>query len=315
MTNASKIIYGPVPSRRLGNSLGINNIFKKKCSYSCVYCQVGKTNFLQIDRREFYDPENIFIEIRNRIEQVRNSDGIIDYLCFVSNGEPTLDINLKKSINILKEFGIRIAVISNSSIIWKDDVQDALSEADYVSVKIDTLDENEWKVLNCPHPLLKMDRIIKGIESFRTNYKGILTTETMLLDGYNTGSDSLIQTATFIANLQPHKAFLSIPIRTPALKSAKIPPVNTLDYACKIFKLAYEESEFLNYYESNDFYFSENIENDFLKTIDVHPMRKDAVEKYLNDNNKNWDFIDNLLMNNKIKEYFHNGNTFYIKHI
>ncbi|MEJ2568295.1 MAG: radical SAM protein, partial [candidate division WOR-3 bacterium] len=131
----NSIPFGPVPSRRLGRSLGINNIPPKICSYSCVYCQVGKTYNLSIERKEFYKAEEIKTQVFKKIAALKKQKEKIDFLSFVADGEPTLDINLGKEIEILKKSGIPIAVITNASLINRNDVRSDLSKADWVSVK------------------------------------------------------------------------------------------------------------------------------------------------------------------------------------
>jgi len=117
------VVYGPVPSRRLGHSLGINNIPPKICSYSCVYCQLGSTTNIRVERKTFYQPEEIAQGVKHKVSQVRERNEPIDHLTFVPDGEPTLDANLGKEIELVKPLGIKIAVISNGSLIWRDDVR------------------------------------------------------------------------------------------------------------------------------------------------------------------------------------------------
>ena len=133
------ITFGPVPSRRLGRSLGINNIPPKVCSYSCAYCQVGRTTQMEVERRPFYRPEEILDEVREKVENSWEQGKAIDYLTFVPDGEPTLDINLGREIEILKPLGIKVAVISNASLIWNEGVREVLSKADWVSLKVEPL--------------------------------------------------------------------------------------------------------------------------------------------------------------------------------
>jgi wyosine [tRNA(Phe)-imidazoG37] synthetase (radical SAM superfamily) len=105
--------FGPVPSRRLGRSLGINNIPPKACTYSCVYCQVGRTSEMQVERRSFYDPEEVVQDVWDRVQRSTEAGETIDYLTFVPDGEPTLDVHLGREIELLKPLGIPIAVITN----------------------------------------------------------------------------------------------------------------------------------------------------------------------------------------------------------
>ncbi len=130
MKNLGLLAFGPVPSRRLGRSLGVNNIPPKNCTYSCVYCQLGKTLNTDIIRNSFYRPQDVLSEVNNKIDEALCRKERIDYLTFVPDGEPTLDINLKKEISLLKELGLPIAIITNSSLLWQKEVREALLEAD-----------------------------------------------------------------------------------------------------------------------------------------------------------------------------------------
>ena len=137
--NNNMIAFGPVPSRRLGRSLGINNISPKVCTYSCVYCQLGRTIKMQVERRSFHDPLEIMRAVQDKVEKAREKGESIDYLTFVPDGEPTIDVHLGREIEFLRSLGIKIAVITNSSLIWREDVREDLMKADCVSLKIDSM--------------------------------------------------------------------------------------------------------------------------------------------------------------------------------
>ena len=124
--------YGPVPSRRLGRSLGINNIPAKACTYSCVYCQVGQTTQMRMERHFFYAPEDIFRDVQSRVARAKEAVERVDYLAFVPDGEPTLDVNLGKEIMLLKTLEVPVGVITNSSLLWRDDVRKELGMAVWV---------------------------------------------------------------------------------------------------------------------------------------------------------------------------------------
>jgi wyosine [tRNA(Phe)-imidazoG37] synthetase (radical SAM superfamily) len=133
------IAFGPVPSRRLGRSLGINNILPKICTYSCVYCQLGRTLKMQVQRQAFYEPGEIWSAVSDKVEKVRETGEAIDYMAFVPDGEPTLDINLGREIELLKRLSLPVAVITNASLIWRQDVRTDLMAADWVSLKVDAV--------------------------------------------------------------------------------------------------------------------------------------------------------------------------------
>ncbi len=158
------ITFGPVPSLRLGRSLGINNIPPKSCSYSCVYCQVGPTHHRKINPQAFYPPEEILAAVESSLEAADRAGETIDYLIFVPDGEPTLDENLGATIELLLLLGFKIAVISNASLIWREEVRETLSKADWLSLKIDSVDEVLWKRINQPHSDLQLEKILESIQ-------------------------------------------------------------------------------------------------------------------------------------------------------
>jgi len=160
------IAFGPVPSRRLGRSMGINNIPPKVCTYSCVYCQLGRTTKMPVERRAFYEPEEILRDVQKKVERAKEAGERIDYLTFVPDGEPTLDVNLGNEVELLRSLGIKIAIITNSSLIWREDVREDLMKADWVSVKMDSVREETWREINRPHGALRLSSILDGALKF-----------------------------------------------------------------------------------------------------------------------------------------------------
>lgn len=309
------IVFGPIPSRRLGRSLGINNIPPKICSYSCVYCQIGITNSMSISRKEFYSSKEIFKEVSEKIKQLQNDKEKIDYLTFVPDGEPTLDINLGKEIDLLKPLGIKIAVITNSSLLWDENVRKDLMNADWISVKTDTVDEDIWHKIDRPNGKLEFSEILDGIKKFAAVYKGKLVTETMIVRGINDNVNSLQKTAKFIKEINHQTAYILVPTRPPAEKFVEPPSEENLNIAYQIFESYLQKVELLAYSEGTDFTFSSNAEKELLSILAVHPMRSDAVKKFLNKAKSNWDLIEKLIHENILKEVNYSGKTFLVKNI
>lgn len=309
----SMILFGPIPSRRLGRSLGINNIPPKVCSFSCVYCQVGLTTEISVEPQEFYSPMIIYTEIKDRLAELKNNKERIDYLSFVPDGEPTLDKNLYETIQLIQDFGIKIAVFTNSSLIWKKEVQEALKLADYVSVKIDAIDETIWKQINHPALSLNLNKILDGILQFKEIFKGTLVTETMLIAGMNDNEDELIKISHFILKADPEIAYLTVPTRPTPFENIHSPERAKTKNAYRIVKSIFNRTELLDEYEGNEFSISSETEESLIGIMAVHPMRKDAVEKYLKKSNSNWTTVKKLMDEQKIKELDYNGYTFYKK--
>jgi wyosine [tRNA(Phe)-imidazoG37] synthetase (radical SAM superfamily) len=309
------IVFGPIPSRRLGRSLGINNIPPKVCSYSCIYCQIGATDSMSIKRKEYFLSEDIFFEVSEKVKQLQSTGERIDYLTFVPDGEPTLDINLGKTIDLLKPLGIKIAVITNSSLLWDEEVQKDLLKADWVSVKVDTVDEKIWHKIDRPNGKLELEEIISGIKTFASSFKGMLVTETMLVKEMNDNIESLRKTAQVISELNPYKAYILIPTRPPAEIFVEPPSENNLNLAYQTFRDLINNVELLVYSEGTNFSYSSDAEKELLSILAVHPMRKDAVEEFLSRSKTSWSLVDDLIRNNLLKKVKYSNNTFIIKNI
>ncbi|MCD6299294.1 MAG: radical SAM protein [Thermoplasmata archaeon] len=309
----SDIAFGPVPSRRLGRSMGINNIPPKICTYSCVYCQLGRTLDMQVERKEFYSPEKVMGEVERKVREAEDSGERVDYLTFVPDGEPTLDINLGREIDMLKQTGIKIAVITNSSLIWREDVRNELCGADWVSLKVDSVTEDTWHRVDRPHGRLELGKIMDGIEDFSRDFEGELATETMLVSGFNDGEDETGRIASFISGLKTDKSYISIPTRPPAEKWVKPAPEYNINAAYQIFSNAGIDAEYLIGYEGNEFSSTGNAEEDLLGIMSVHPMREDAVKEFLEKGGAGMQVIEKMLAGEKIIELDYGGNRFYMR--
>lgn len=307
------IAYGPVPSRRLGQSIGINNIPPKICTYSCIYCQLGRTLNMQIKRQTFYKPEKVVEAVKRKIQRAKENQESIDYLTFVPDGEPTLDENLWKEIELLKEINIKIAVISNASLVWRVDVQKDLSLADWVSLKIDTVDQDIWHTINRPHRGLKFKKVLDGIIDFSQSFTGDLTTETMLLKDVNDKAEKVERVAEFIAELDPQKSYISIPTRPPAEKWVRSTSEFGVNSAYQIFRKQGLNTEYLIGYEGNAFAYTGNLEEDLLSIVSVHPMRKEGVNTLLTKAGKDWNIVKKLIKENKLIETEYKKNKYYMR--
>ena len=143
-THALPIAFGPVRSRRLGWSLGINNVPPKTCTYSCVYCQVGATDRARIEREAYFEPDAIVAEVGERLAECRAIGQPVDYATFVPDGEPALDRHLGEAIRGVAALGVKVAVITNGSLLWRDDVRTGAIPTDWASLKVDTVDDATW---------------------------------------------------------------------------------------------------------------------------------------------------------------------------
>lgn len=310
------IAFGPVPSRRLGRSLGINNIPPKICTYSCVYCQLGRTLRMQMKRREFYKPEDVSTEVEEKLRKVLKEGGSVDYLTFVPDGEPTLDINLGKEIGLLKPLGVKVAVITNASLIYRTDVREDLAKANLVSLKLDAVSEDVWRRINRPYGLLKLSKILGGMLEFSRGYDGDIITETMLVDGVNDAEKEIRGIASFLERLNPTKAFIAVPTRPPAERWVKPADEQAINVAYQIFNETLgSRVECLIGYEGSSFASTGNVKEDLLGIASVHPMRADAVEEFLRKAGSDWSLVEKLIKEGELVELNYGGYKFYMRRL
>jgi len=310
----NNIAFGPVPSRRLGRSLGINNIPAKHCSYSCIYCQLGRTPHMEVKRTNFYDPERIFEAVKRKVQAVRELGEDIDFLTFVPDGEPTLDSQLADEIHLLKKLGIPIAIITNSSLIWQDNVQSALKEVDLVSFKVDAVSDKLWRKIDRPHGSLHLNDILSALIEFTKEFSGRVITETMLVENVS-HSDEAEKIAEFLSTLRLDKAYIAIPTRPPAERWVRPASEGVIHHFYQIFseKLDSNKVEYLIGYEGNAFAHSGNPKEDLLSIMAVHPMRKEAVEKFIKEANSSWELIEVMLKEGLIIELQYKGHTYFMR--
>ena len=305
--------YGPVPSRRLGQSLGINHVPPKVCTYSCVYCQLGRTIRMQSERREFYPHDEILRDVEEQIDKARRKNEQINYLTFVPDGEPTLDVNLGREIELLKPLGIRIAVISNASLMWREEVRRDLMAADWVSLKVDAVTESLWRRVNRPHSELKHEIVLEGMREFSDVFNGELATETMLVKDLNDGGGEAERIAKFLMDLKPDKAYIAIPTRPPAERWVKPADEEAVNRAYQIFRGKLRNVEYLIGYEGDEFAFTGNVEDDLLSITSVHPMREEGVNTLLSKAGSGWETVDRLIKENRLVEIEYLGKKFYMR--
>ena len=307
------IVFGPVPSRRLGRSLGINNIPPKMCTYSCVYCQLGRTMKMQVGRSAFYGPEGILRGVQNKVERAREAGESIDYLTFVPDGEPTLDVDLGREIELLRPLGIKIGVITNSSLIWREDVREDLMKADWVSLKMDSVREEVWRGINRAYGTLQLTSILDGALEFAQAFNGELATETMLVEGVNDGDDHIREVAGFLSRLRPATAYLAISTRPPAEEWVHPPAEEVINRAYQILSEKIKQVEYLIGYEGNAFAFTGDVEEDLLGITSVHPMREDAVSEFLARAGADWLAVHRLIARGQLIEMAYEERKFYMR--
>lgn len=225
-------VFGPVPSRRLGFSLGVDIIPPKYCSYDCIYCQIGKTTDKEIRRRSFYDPQIVTGQVVDTVSTGKT----IDVISFSGSGEPTLNSDLGVMIRELKKsVSIPVAVITNGSLLWDEDVRRDLAEADIVLPSLDAVSEDVFKRINRPHPSLSVEKILEGLTIFRKEYSKKIWLEIMLIRNINDDPEELKKMAQIVATLNVDKIQLNTVTRPPSEETAGRLQESELTAICGLF--------------------------------------------------------------------------------
>jgi len=161
-------VYGPVPSWRLGRSLGVDVIPFKICSFNCIYCETGRTTDLTVERKKYVSKAPVIEELKAFLSKRKN----IDYITFSGSGEPTLNSKIGGMISEVKKLtDIPVAILTNSSLFSREEVRRELREADVVLPSLDVVSQSLFESLNRPHPSLKIEEIIDGLIEFRKEFK------------------------------------------------------------------------------------------------------------------------------------------------
>jgi wyosine [tRNA(Phe)-imidazoG37] synthetase (radical SAM superfamily) len=220
--SAKQYVFGPVPSRRLGQSLGIDTIPLKTCNWNCVYCQLGRSTPL-INQRSEYIPATKILS-QTKIALAAHSRDEIDWITFVGSGEPTLHAGIGGLIQEVKKMtDIPVAVITNGSLLFSPTVRKELMEADAVLPSLDAGTPELYKKINRPHPEIPYETFIEGLIRFQREFQGEYWLEVMLVQGFNDTEEALKSIADKIIDIQPTKVHLSAPTRPPAEKWVKPP--------------------------------------------------------------------------------------------
>ncbi len=206
-------IYGPVPSRRLGRSLGIDLVLFKTCTYDCIYCQLGQTTNKTLERKEYVAVPDILSELE---EKLLCSDPF-DYISLAGSGEPTLNSGIGDLIIKIKSMtNIPVAVLTNSSLLWMSDIQEALMPADLVLPSLDAGDKFLFRYVNRPHKEISFDQMVDGLAGFTNRYKGEVWLEVLLLAGVTGIRDEVEKINSILRGVKLTRIQMNTVVRPPA---------------------------------------------------------------------------------------------------
>jgi len=215
-----KYIYGPVQSRRLGSSLGISLTPHKICNFDCVYCQLGKTNAISLECREYLKPEEVLNELKSWIENNPDDAKGLNYVTFSGMGEPTLNSKIGQVIDEVRKLTpARIAVITNASLLSEPDVRRAIAGVDLIVPSLDAADQKIFVRIDRPGPGIKVQDIINGLISLRQESKAEIWLEVMLVKGLNDSLKHIKALKEAIDKINPDKIQLNSPVRSTTEKN------------------------------------------------------------------------------------------------
>ncbi len=307
------IVYGPAYSRRLGMVLGINNVKPGTCSYNCIYCPSGKTSFTSVCNDNCITPYTLFAAVKSKLNELKKLGLKIESILFYGRGDCCLDSLLSKEILLLREFGYTIAVFTNAALLWNKTIHENLMFADYVSLKIDTVNENTWLKLNRPHVRLKYDHILDGIKEFAHTFKGNLTTETTFIRDVNDNLDEVMELGKYLKSLPRDASYFLTPVYPPVETYAVSPEEKTLKMLSEFIKNKIPDSIMLCFPEKDEFIASDDFENELLGLLALHPVSEQAVIHFAETNNEK-DKLAEMMNDGRIKTVEFNDKRFLTKY-
>ncbi len=205
-------VFGPIPSRRLGRSLGVDLIPPKTCSFDCLYCQVGRTTRKSIDPTSYVTPETLVPQVKAKLQE-----SFPDAVTLAGSGEPTLHVHLGKIIHEIRRLSpVRVALLTNGSLFWNEEVVRGALEAHIIMPTLTTACQATFEKIHRPHPCLTLEMVVKGLTRLRKVYRGEYALEVMLLAGMNDSDEELDALRPLIQRLSPDKIQLNTVARPPA---------------------------------------------------------------------------------------------------
>lgn len=304
-----KYVFGPVPSRRLGRSLGVDIIPSKLCTYDCIYCEVGKTDKRGLARKEYFPREEIVEEVRRAVAEYTD----IDHITITGSGEPTLHSGIGDIISSIKQFtAVPLAVLTNGSLFFLPEVRKSLLEADIVSPSLDAVSEDIFQCIDKPHPKIRIADVIEGLREFRREFHGKLWIEILFVRGVNDSDDELQKLKDVVESIQPDLIHLNTVVRPPADSAAQ--PV-TEEKLRAIQQFFGEKAVIVSSFAGSSHHREELPSLDtILSMLERRPMTLDDLSKVLSvPSEKLSVLLHHFVATKKLKIALHNNELFYRK--
>ncbi len=236
---ARRYLFGPVASRRLGRSLGVDMVPAKTCPFDCIYCEVGRTTTATLERRTWSPPD----EILAQLDDFFRSGGEADCVTFTGSGEPTLSVDLGYLVRETKRrYGVATAVITNGALLSDPSVRADLAEADLVMPSLDAAREEAFRKANRPVDAVSLERVIAGLAEFAREYRGRLWLEVLFVEGVNDSDEDVEALCAAIERIAPERVQINTVARPPAESFARpVPPERLEEIAARVSKAALTE--------------------------------------------------------------------------
>lgn len=274
-----KYLFGPVPSRRLGISLGLDLVPKKVCSIDCVYCEVGKTTKLSVERKAYIESEKIIGELKHYLENNPNPD----YITITASGEPTLNENLGEILQFIKHDnpGISVALITNGTLLHDKKVREAMMDVDLVLPSLDAASEEVFRKINRPHKDLDFEQYIKGLIDFCNEFKGKIWLEVFILPGYNDSENELTELKKLILKIKHDSVQLNTLDRPGTVANLRGATQNELQGVINFWQLDNVEIIAKPKQANKELSYRKDIENAILETISRRPCTLEDLSTIL----------------------------------
>jgi wyosine [tRNA(Phe)-imidazoG37] synthetase (radical SAM superfamily) len=305
---AYRHLYGPVPSRRLGRSLGIDLVPHKICTYDCLYCQIGNTTEKTLVRKEYVPVREILEEVGRFLKEENSS---IDHLSLAGSGEPTLNSKIRSIIEDLKKItSIPVAVITNGFMLREPEVREDLLQADIVLPSLDAVSQEVFLRINRPRSEVSIEKVIEGMVEFRKVYKGQIWLEILFCKDVNDGKEELMRMKKVADRIQPDCIHLNTVIRPPSEKW--VVPLNQKEME-RIQAFLGEKASIISEFDRHPFSISgKDIKEEILKILGRRPLSLSDLSKGMGiPQNELGKYIKPLTQEGKIKTRIFSGSVYY----
>ena len=302
-----KYVYGPVPSRRLGFSLGVDIVPYKTCTLDCIYCQLGRTTLKTVGRKPYTQGDIVCREIQ---EALHNNQPV-DYITFSGSGEPTLNAEIGALIRSVKTItAIPIVVLTNGTLLFREDVRKDLSAADVVMPSLDAASGALFRKINRPHPVLNSAAIIRGLQRFRQEYTGRIWLEVMLIKNLNDDVSELSEIRKAISDIHPDKVYLNTVVRPPSEKYAK--PLNRNEMLF-VKRMLDQQCEVIAEFRGHKIGETKDVGEAIVEMSKRRPVTITDIANVLGISTVNAEkWVSGLQESGKLQERQHKGETYYL---